>query len=125
VPTGCVWLPAALLGSTITAVAWPSWKSRSGLGFFSFSTTAWLLMALKLSMLAKVARSLLGLPGSAARSRLNFTAAASKGSPLWNFTPRRSVKLQVLRSGVTAQSAASSGTVLPSLCTFISVSKTL
>jgi hypothetical protein len=30
---------------------------------------------------------------AAARSKLNFTAAALKGSPLWNFTPLRSLKV--------------------------------
>ncbi|MGY3484549.1 hypothetical protein ACVW1C_002432 [Bradyrhizobium sp. USDA 4011] len=37
--------------------------------------------------------SLLVEVGAAARSNENFTAAESKGSPLWNLTPLRSLKV--------------------------------
>ena len=62
---------------------------------------------------------------SAARSKLNFTDAASKGSPFWNLTPARSLKVQVFRSGLTVQRSASSGVVRLSLVILVSVSNTL
>ena len=82
VPTGWVWLLATLFGSTITAVAWPSLNSRSGSPFFRFSTTLVAPGVSMRSMLAKLALSLLVLALSAARSKLNLTAALLNGSPL-------------------------------------------
>jgi hypothetical protein len=50
------------------------------------------------------------LAGLASRSRLNFTDSASKASPLWNLTPRRSLISQVVGATSLGSSAASSGT---------------
>ena len=46
----------------------------------------------------------------------HFTASASHGSPLWNFTPRRSLNTWVLSSGISQLSARSGtkDTFLPS-----------
>src|SRR4029453_2209608 len=54
--------------------------------------------------------------GSPSRSRLNFTASASTGSPVWNFTPGRSLNSQVVGATSFGSSAASAGcsTRLPS-----------
>ena len=82
VPTGWVALLATLLGSTITAVAWPSWNRKSGLVFFSVITTVRSSVAPRLTMLANTALSLLVESAAAARSNANFTVAALKGSPL-------------------------------------------
>ncbi len=81
-PTGWVALLPALRGSTITAVAWPSWNSRSGLPFFSRSTTVCASGVSMPSMLAKTALSLFVLSLVTARSNENFTWAALNGSPL-------------------------------------------
>ncbi len=48
------------------------------------------------------------------RSRLAFIAAASKGVPSWNCTPRLSLNVHVSPSLDTVHSVASSGTILPS-----------
>ncbi|MNH44850.1 hypothetical protein D3C79_1071280 [compost metagenome] len=61
----------------------------------------------------------------AARSKLNLTAAASKASPFSNFTPLRSLKVWVFRSGDTVQLSARSGVTLPSALILVSVSKML
>jgi len=78
VPTGWVLLPATLFGSTRIAVAWPSWNSRSGLLFFSVSTTVCSSGVSMEAMLANTALSLLTLSLAAARSSENFTLAALK-----------------------------------------------
>ena len=44
------------------------------------------------------------------RSRLNFAAAASNGSPSWNFTPSRSLIVTSLPSGEIWWDSASWGT---------------
>ena len=88
------------------------------------STTVWASTTWAFR-LVKVRRSLLVLPAAAARSKLNFTACASKGSPLLNFTPLRRRKVVVFRSGETSQLSASSGLTLPSDWILVSVSKTL
>ena len=43
---------------------------------------------------------------------LNFTASALKSSPLWNFTPLRSLNSQVVGATSLGSSAASAGTSL-------------
>ena len=93
VPTGWVLLVPALLGSTMTAVPWPSWNSRSGLLFFSVSTTVCSSGVAMDSMLANTALSLLTLSLATARSKENLTLDALKGSPFWNLTPLRSLKV--------------------------------
>jgi len=55
----------------------------------------------------EAALSLFRLAAAAARSKANFTVAALNRSPLWNFTPGRSWKAQVLLSGATVQLVAS------------------
>src|SRR5713101_3592203 len=52
--------------------------------------------------------------GSSMRSMLNFTAAASKGSPLWNFTLRFSLNCQVVLLTTRHDSAR-----LPSSCSVL------
>src|SRR6266852_3376976 len=52
--------------------------------------------------------------GSSMRSMLNFTAAASKGSPLWNFTLRFSLNCQVVSLTTRHDSAR-----LPSSCSVL------
>src|SRR6516164_2019138 len=42
---------------------------------------------------------------------LYFTAAASKGSPSWNLTPRRTLITSPIRSSVHLHSVASCGTI--------------
>ena len=125
VPTGWVLLVAALLGSTITAVAWPIWNRKSGLVFFSVITSVRSSVALRLTMLLNTALSLFRLSAAAARSNENFTAAALQGSPLWNFRPGRRWKAQVLLSGVTVQRWASSGEMVESAPILVSVSNRL
>jgi hypothetical protein len=44
--------------------------------------------------------------GSSIRSNENFTACALKGSPLWNFTPGRSLNSQVVASTARQESAS-------------------
>ena len=44
------------------------------------------------------------------RSRLNFAASASNGSPSWNFTPSRSLIVTVLPSAEVWCDSASCGT---------------
>ena len=56
---------------------------------------------------ARLAQRAGGLPRSA-RSNVNFTAAALKGVPSWNFTPRRSLK-RTLVGDITSYDVASSG----------------
>ena len=46
------------------------------------------------------------------RSRLYLAAAASNGSPLWNFTPGRSFIVTVLPSAEVSEPSASCGTML-------------
>ena len=75
--------------------------------------------------LAKLRLSLLVLFSPPARSSENFTHSALKGSPLWNFTPLRSRKVVVLRSGETSQLSASRGEMLPSELILVSDSNTL
>src|SRR4029434_1500104 len=50
------------------------------------------------------------LAGLASRSRLNFTDSASKVSPLWNFTPFRSLISHVVGAASLGSSVANSGT---------------
>ena len=47
-------------------------------------------------MVAMLVRPGAACLGFSIRSMLNLTAAASKGSPLWNFTFRRSLNCQVV-----------------------------
>ncbi len=46
------------------------------------------------------------------RSRLYFAAAASNGSPSWNFTPDRSLSVTVFPSAEVSCAVASCGTTL-------------
>ena len=91
-PTGLVALLSALLGSTMIAVPWPIRKGKSGSISRVSSTTVWSSTTWALR-LAKVRLSLLVLFSPPARSKENLTAFASKGSPLWNLTPLRSLKV--------------------------------
>ena len=92
-PTGLVALVAALFGSTIEAGAWPSRNGRFGSGFFMLITTVSASGVAISAMLWNRLLSLLVLAGAAARSNENFTVSALKGSPFWNFTPLRSLKV--------------------------------
>ena len=123
-PTGLVAFVSALLGSTITAVAWPRRKGRSG-SISLFSSTTVESSTTCVDRFANVRLSLLVLFSPPARSKENFTACALKGSPFWNFTPLRSLKVYVFRSGETSQLSASSGVTLPSALILVSVSRML
>ena len=81
------------------------------------TTSAWLIGA------HGVAPRSLSL-ASTIRSRVNFTASASNGSPLWNFTPWRSLNSHTV--GATSfGSSASAGRILSSWSRSSSVSKML
>ncbi|MEY9668844.1 hypothetical protein ABIE80_007552 [Bradyrhizobium diazoefficiens] len=92
-PTGCVTLVGALFGSTIEPLACPSRNGRFGSEFFRVITTVSASGAATDSKLWNRLLSLLVLVGTALRSNENFTAAESNGSPLWNLTPLRSLKV--------------------------------
>ncbi len=51
------------------------------------------------------------MPEDFTRSRLYFADSALKSSPLWNFTPRRSLTSQVVGATSFGSSAASAGTI--------------
>ena len=125
VPTGCAPLPAALEGSTITAVACPSMNRKSASGRASRITTVCASFASTDDIAAKNARSLFTLSARPARSKLNFTAAASQGFPFWNFTPGRRWNVHVSPSSDPDQRSASSGDSAPFGPTCTSVSNTL
>ena len=60
---------------------------------------------------------------SLARSRLNFTDSEVKSSPLWNFTPRRSLTSHTCGDTSLGNSAASAGTSLRFWSRSTSISK--
>ncbi len=92
VPTGLVMLLSALLGSTITAVPWPMRKGKSGsISLVRITTVC--SSTTRVVRAANVRLSLLVLFSPPARSKANFTVLALNGSPLWNFTPLRSLKV--------------------------------
>src|SRR5574341_1502094 len=62
------------------------------------------------SSVQKLARASLR---SLRRSRLNFTDFDVNGSPLWNFTPFFSLKVQARPSGDVSQDSAREGTYFP------------
>ena len=62
--------------------------------------------------------------GSYVRSIENFTSSDVQGSPLWNLTPGRSLKVQVV-GAVAFHSVASPGWSLPSGWRLVRLSKTL
>ena len=125
VPTGCVALVSTLLGSTMIAVAWPRRNNKLGSIVFMATTTVASSTGLTNSMLWNSRLSLFVLFSPAARSNANLTVCALNGSPFWNFTPLRSLKVTVFRSGEISQLSASSGVTLPSEPIFVSVSNTL
>src|SRR2546422_471263 len=57
------------------------------------------------------------------RSRVNLTAGASKGVPSWNFTPSRSLNVQVFPSGDVSQAVARSGRAAPPWSSWTRLSK--
>src|SRR5215813_2479267 len=63
--------------------------------------------------------------GSTRRSRLNFTASASTGSPFWNFTFGRSLNSHTVGATSFGISLASAGCILSSASRSSSVSKML
>ncbi len=88
VPTGLVAAPAALFGSRITAVFSPMRNRKFGSALSSVRITVCASGASMRRMLSNTAfLALLVLLSSFARSKLNFTSAASKASPSWNLTP--------------------------------------
>ncbi|OQB99672.1 MAG: hypothetical protein BWX79_03072 [Alphaproteobacteria bacterium ADurb.Bin100] len=92
-PTGFVALVSALLGSTMTAVACPIRNRKSGLSSLLITTTVCSSTTPTRSIEANVRLSLLVLFSPAARSKENLTVEALNGSPFWNFTPLRSLKV--------------------------------
>src|SRR3954470_5325494 len=93
VPTGLVPLVATLFGSTIEAGACPSRNGRFGSGFFILITTVSASGVAISAMLWNRLLSLLVLVGAADLSNENFTVSAFSGSPFWNLTPLRSLKV--------------------------------
>ena len=94
VPTGLVAAPAALFGSRITAVFSPMRKRKLPSALLSVRITVWASGVSMRAMLSNTAfLALLVLLSSLARSKLNFTSAASKASPSWYFTPFLSLKV--------------------------------
>ena len=94
VPIGLVAVPAALFASRITAVFSPRRKRKLPSALLSVRITVCASGASMRAMLSKTAfLALLVLLSSLARSKLNFTSAASKASPSWNFTPFFSLKV--------------------------------
>ena len=72
----------------------PMRKRKFPSGWLSTMMTVCASGASMREMLSKTAFfALLVLPSALARSKLNFTSLASKASPSWNFTPRRSLKV--------------------------------
>ena len=84
---------ATLFGSTIEAGACPSRNGRFGSGFFILITTVSASGVAISAMLWNRLLSLLVLAGAADRSNENFTVSAFNGSPFWNLTPLRSLKV--------------------------------
>jgi hypothetical protein len=94
VPTGLVAAVAALVGCRMTAVFSPRRKGSVASALFSVRITVCASGVAIDEMLSNTAfLALLVLPFALARSKLNFTASASKGVPSWNFTPLRSLKV--------------------------------
>ena len=93
-PTGLVAVVAALFGLRITAVFSPRRKGIVPSALFSTRITVCASGVAMLEMLSNTAFfALLVEPSALARSKLNFTAAASKGSPSWNLMPFFSLKV--------------------------------
>jgi hypothetical protein len=57
------------------------------------------------------------------RSSVNFTAWASKAVPSWNFTPSRSLNVQILPSGEVSHAVARRGFATPAGSSWIKLSK--
>jgi len=91
---GLVAVPAALLGLRITAGASPRRNGSVASGLFSVRiTVSGVGVAIDEMLSNTVFLALLVLSAARARSKLKRTASALKGSPSWNFTPLRSVKV--------------------------------
>src|SRR4029450_8878077 len=89
-------LPAYSLGGYIEAARSAICGVKVGHGFFVWTRTVYesTISTRSMGPYDGEPRSLLA--GLARRSRLNFTDSASNVSPLWNFTPRRSLNSQVV-----------------------------
>src|SRR3989440_422648 len=115
VPTGA--LPPKASSPTFsvclfgTMLKYTSRSSSSGKGL---SVTMWIVSGSTIRtsftarMLPYCGDFFFSLPGSVTRSKENFTSSAVSGSPLWNFTPRRSLNSQVV-SFSAFQEVASDG----------------
>ena len=91
---GLVAVPAALLGSRMTAVFSPRRKGRLPSGLTSVRMTVVASGVLIELMLSKIVfLALLVEPSALARSKLNLTSLLSKASPSWNLIPLRSLKV--------------------------------
>jgi hypothetical protein len=103
-------LPAYSFGGYMDALRRARWGTNTGHGFLVCTRTVYGSTISTRSTRPKdgAPRSLLA--GLISRSRLNFTDSASKTSPLWNFTPLRSLISQVVGATSFGSSAASSGT---------------
>ena len=92
-------MPAALPGSTMMAVAWPSLKGRSASGCSSSMRTVRSSGAAIWRMAVKVRRSLLVLPSLAARVKAHCTVCAVSGAPLEKRALSRRWNVHCFRSG--------------------------
>ena len=103
-------LPVYSLAGYIDALRRLRWGTNTGHGFLVCTRTVYWSTTSTRSTRPKdgAPRSLLA--GFESRSRLNFTESALKSSPLWNFTPLRSLISQVVGATSLGSSAASAGT---------------
>jgi len=108
------------LGLTIMPARSVSWESSGEKGCFSRRRTVSGSATSTLSMAESSGRR--NEPCMVRwRSRENFTASASIGSPSWNFTPGLSLMVTVLPSADVSWESASCGTI----ASFSSMSKSL
>jgi hypothetical protein len=105
-------LSAYAFGGYIAADRNVSAVVKIGQGFlvWTFTVEASTISTRSIGSSEELPRSLLA--GFETRSRLNFTESALNSSPLWNFTPLRSLTSQVLGAISLGISAARAGTIL-------------
>ena len=103
---------SAVGGERIAAVASARKNGSSADGVLSVIFTVIGSGVSIVSMLAKTRLRLLVLFAVVLRSKVNFTSAAVKSLPSWNFTPLRSLNVKTLLPSCV-QLSASAGWILP------------